>query len=181
MENDLSRPSRAHRSRDSGRRKATCGSGTGLLSYPLDPAAARAHLATSVSLQMALKPHIIHVVGHTEADHAPNADDVIASCGIARRAIENALRGVPDMISDPAVGERAYALAAEAQITLKAIRSLVGKKVADPLTEPAILAQAVASGILDAPQLRNNPFAKSQIVTRIIKGGCDAVGQDRTS
>jgi hypothetical protein len=36
---------------------------TGLLSYPLDPSAARAHLAASVYLQMALRPHIIHVVG----------------------------------------------------------------------------------------------------------------------
>jgi hypothetical protein len=38
---------------------------TGLLSYPLDPVAGRAHLAASVYLQMALKPHIVHVVGHT--------------------------------------------------------------------------------------------------------------------
>jgi hypothetical protein len=38
---------------------------TGLLSYPLDPDAARAHLATSVYVQMALQPHIVHVVGHT--------------------------------------------------------------------------------------------------------------------
>ena len=35
--------------------------------------AARAHLATSVYLQMALRPHIIDVVGHTEADHAATA------------------------------------------------------------------------------------------------------------
>jgi hypothetical protein len=46
---------------------------TGLLSYPLDSSAARAHLAASVYLQMALKPHIVHVVGHTEADHAATA------------------------------------------------------------------------------------------------------------
>ena len=50
---------------------------TGLLSYPLDPNAARAHLATSIYLQMALKPHIIHIVGHTEAHHAATAEDVI--------------------------------------------------------------------------------------------------------
>ncbi|NMC54466.1 MAG: cobalamin B12-binding domain-containing protein, partial [Chloroflexi bacterium] len=61
---------------------------TGLLSYPLEPAAARAHLATSVYLQMALQPDIVHVVGFTEADHAATADDVIESCQLARRAIE---------------------------------------------------------------------------------------------
>ncbi len=46
---------------------------TGLLSYPLDLAAARAHLAASIYVQMALKPDIIHIVGHTEADHAATA------------------------------------------------------------------------------------------------------------
>ncbi|MCU0486208.1 MAG: cobalamin B12-binding domain-containing protein, partial [Anaerolineales bacterium] len=35
---------------------------TGLLSYPLEPAAARAHLAASIYLQMALRPHILHIV-----------------------------------------------------------------------------------------------------------------------
>ncbi|MDP2995128.1 MAG: cobalamin B12-binding domain-containing protein, partial [Anaerolineales bacterium] len=51
---------------------------TGLLSYPLDPEAARGHLAASIYLQMALRPEIIHIVGHTEADHAATAEDVIA-------------------------------------------------------------------------------------------------------
>jgi methylmalonyl-CoA mutase cobalamin-binding subunit len=35
---------------------------TGLLSYPLEAEAARSHLATSVYQQMALRPHIVHVV-----------------------------------------------------------------------------------------------------------------------
>jgi len=35
----------------------------GLLSHPLDPEAARGHLAAATYLQMALKPHIVHVVG----------------------------------------------------------------------------------------------------------------------
>ena len=74
---------------------------TGLLSYPLDPAAARAHLAASVYVQMALHPHIVHVVGHTEAHHAATAEDVIEACKLARRAIENALSGQPDMTADP--------------------------------------------------------------------------------
>jgi hypothetical protein len=38
---------------------------TGLLSYPIDADAARAHLAASVYLQMVLRPHILHVVGYT--------------------------------------------------------------------------------------------------------------------
>ena len=79
---------------------------TGLLSYPLDPEAAHGHLASSTYLQMALDPHIVHVVGHTEADHAATAEDVIAACKVARRAAENALRGAPDMTGDSRVQAR---------------------------------------------------------------------------
>ena len=151
---------------------------TGLLSYPVDPYAARAHLATSVYLQMALKPDIIHVVGHTEAHHAATAEDVIESCAMARRAIENSLSGAPDMVLDPAIVERAHFLASEAQVTLNAIRSLAENDVVDPLTDPATLARAVSCGVLDAPQLKNNQFGRGEIVTRIVSGGCDAVGPD---
>jgi len=156
---------------------------TGLLSYPLDPVAARAHLATSVYLQMALRPHIIHVVGHTEADHAATAEDVIEACGLARRAITNALRGQPDMTADPAIQRRTHELVAEAQVTLAAIRSLADPNIPDPLADPATLARAVATGILDAPQLRNNPFAPGRVVTRYHDGACvavDAAGQPLT-
>jgi methylmalonyl-CoA mutase cobalamin-binding subunit len=151
---------------------------TGLLSYPMDLTAARAHLAASVYLQMTLKPHIIHVVGYTEAHHAATADELIESCRLARRAIENALRGAPDMTADPKVLERAAGLVAEAKITLGAIRNLEAGEVSDPLTDPATLARAVSTGILDAPQLVNNPYGRGQIVTRIINGACVAVGQD---
>jgi len=148
---------------------------TGLLSYPLDPDAARAHLATTVYLQMALRPHIVHVVGHTEAHHAATADDVIEACKLARRAVENALRGQPDMTADPAVQARKEELIREAQVTLEAIRALAGPDVSDPLTDPATLARAVTTGILDAPHLRNNPYARGQMVTRIDeRGACVA-------
>ena len=112
---------------------------TGLLSYPLDPAAARAHLAASVYLQMALKPHIIHVVGHTEADHAATAEDVIEACKIARRAIENSLQGAPDMTADPKVIERRDELVSEAGLTLQKIKSLADPGIADPLADPTTL------------------------------------------
>jgi len=149
---------------------------TGLLSYPLDPDAARAHLAASVYLQMAVRPHVLHVVGHTEAHHAATANDVIEACKLARRAVENALRGQPDMTADPAVQQRQGELVQEAQVTLQAIRALAEPGVADPLTDPATLARAVTSGVLDAPHLCNNPFARGQIVTAIdSRGACVVV------
>jgi hypothetical protein len=149
---------------------------TGLLSYPLDLDAARAHLAASVYLQMAVKPHIVHVVGHTEAHHAATAEDVIEACKLARRAIENAQRGQPDMTLDPAVQQRKEELFWQAQVLLEAVRSLAEPGVADPFTDPATLAQAVIQGVLDAPHLRNNPFALGQIQTRMdSRGACLAI------
>lgn len=148
---------------------------TGLLSYPVDPDAARGHLAASVYLQMAIKPHIVHVVGATEAHHATTAKELIESVKIARRAIENALRGAPDMTADPVVQHRKKELIREAQVTLEAIKKLAGPDVLDPWTDPATLARAVTLGILDAPHLKGSPIAKGQIVTRIIDGMCVAV------
>jgi len=151
---------------------------TGLLSYPLDPNAARAQLAASVYLQMALQPHIIHVVGYTEAHHAATADDVIESCKLARRAIENALAGQPDMTADPRINERREELSAEARLTLDAIHSLAAPGIVDPLTDAPTLARAVTCGILDAPHLRSNPFARGQVQTRIFDGCCLAVNEE---
>ncbi len=152
---------------------------TGLLSYPLDPEEARAHLAASVYVQMALKPHIVHIVGHTEAHHAATAADVIAAATIARRAIENALHGQPDMTADPAVQSRKAELLREAEAMLAAIRALADPGVHDPLTDPPTLARAVTTGILDAPHLRNNRYARGAVITRIDRrGACITVAPE---
>jgi hypothetical protein len=149
---------------------------TGLLSYPLNMTAARAHLAASVYVQMALRPHIVHVVSHSEAHHAATAEDVIEACELARRAIGNALRGAPEMTADPAVQERKEELLREAQVTLAAIRSLASPEVSDPFSDPDTLARAVTHGVLDAPHLRNNSYARGQLTTRIdARGACVAV------
>ena len=150
---------------------------TGLLSYPLDPVAARAHLAASVYLQMALRPQIVHVVGYSEADHAATASEVIEACQIARRAIQNALAGQPDMTADPRVKARCAELVQEAQVTLTAIRKLASPATPDPLIDGETLARAVTSGILDAPHLRNNPYACGHVRTRILDGACLAVDE----
>ena len=143
---------------------------TGLLSHPLDVDMARGHLAASIYLQMAIQPHIIHIVGHTEAHHAATADDVIEASKIARRAIENAVRGAPDMTADRAIARRRKELIKEAHLLLDAISSLAGPKVEDPLTDAVTLTRAVTSGLLDAPQLRNNKFGCGKIRTGIVHG-----------
>ena len=146
----------------------------GLLSHPLDPDAARGHLAAATYLQMALRPHIYHIVGHTEAHHAATADDIIEAAKIARRAIDNAM-GAPDMTADPAIARRRAELSAEANAILDAIRSLSGPEAGDPFTDAATLARAVTSGILDAPQLVNHKFGRGQVKTRIVDGTCVSV------
>ena len=147
----------------------------GLLSHPLDPDAARGHLAAATYLQMALQPHIYHIVGHTEAHHAATADDIIEASRIVRRSIENAVRGAPDMTADPAITKRRQELVREAGLLLEAISALAGPGAGDPLTDPATLTRAVTSGLMDAPQLKNNKFGCGEIRTSIINGACVAV------
>jgi hypothetical protein len=71
------------------------------------------------------------------------------------------------MAQDEGVQSRVEELTREAEITLEAIRNLASGGVADPLADAATLSQAVQTGILDAPQLKNNPYGRGQIVTRI--------------
>lgn len=151
---------------------------TGLLSYPSNLSAARAHLATSIYVQMSLKPHIVHVVSHVEADHIADPQDVIEACVMAHKVISTVLKGQPFLTTEKRIEVRRKHLVKEAKTTLQAIRSLASSRLKDPLTSPSVLTKAVRLGILDAPHLKNNPFAKGQIETFIINGGCDAINRN---
>jgi hypothetical protein len=150
---------------------------TGLMSYPVEPEAARGHLGASVYLQMAMRPHIVHVVGYCEADHAARSEEVIESCRMARRAIENALRGAPDMTRDPQVRRRATALWDEAMQIVAAIRALGTGVPGDPLLDVEVLARAVEIGLLDAPNLRGSSHACGRVRTRAVDGAILAVDE----
>jgi plasmid maintenance system antidote protein VapI len=147
----------------------------GLLSFPLQPDAARAHLAANLYVQMALKPHIVHIVGHTEAHHAATAQDVIDACHMARRVIDTVVKGQPDLTADVLVQARKADLVSEAWVTLDAIRSLAGPDCEDAFTDAGVLAQAVSSGILDAPHLKNNRFARGTVRTQIVNGASETI------
>jgi hypothetical protein len=146
----------------------------GLTSYPPDPSVARGHLAATVALQMQLKPHIVHIVGHTEAHHATTADELIEACKITDGVISQCLLGLPDMLADPRVQQRKAELLAEARVLLDGIAKLApaGR---DPFTDADTLARAVEIGLLDAPHLRGNAAACGRIVTRMVNGACVAV------
>ncbi len=149
----------------------------GLTSYPPDPSVARGHLAATVCLQMQLKPHIVHIVGHTEAHHATTAEELIEACRIADGAISQCLLGLPDMTADAGVQRRKAELLADAAVLLDAITRLAPMD-RDPYTDPDTLARAVEIGLLDAPHLRGNAAALGQIVTRMVGGACLAIDPD---
>jgi hypothetical protein len=148
---------------------------TGLLSYPTDLDEAKGQLASSLMLQMALNPQIIHVVAFCEADHAAEPLDVIQSCKITRRVIKNCLDGIPDMTQDPVVIEKSKRLAEESNIILQAIKKIAKPNIKDPWSDAATLTQAVALGIMDAPQLLNERYARGEVATEIIDGVCRAI------
>lgn len=144
---------------------------TGLSSYPADLDMAKGQLASSTLLQMALEPHIVHVVSFSEADHAATADDVIESCRIAGQVIRNAMLGLPDMTADPLVQERKEELLREAKILLEAINSL-GQ---DGLINPDAISKAIEIGLLDAPHFKGNRFARGELKTREVNGAYYAI------
>lgn len=147
---------------------------SGLFSFPPDENRARGQLAYSTVIQMAIRPHIVHVVSFSEADHAATAGDVIKSCRMVERVIENCLAGIPDIRQDPEVLRRKQELLHEAGVLLEAIRELA-PGAEDPLTDPEALSGAVRAGYMDAPHLAGNPVALGRLQTRIIGGACRAV------
>ncbi len=146
----------------------------GLTSYPPDPAVATGHLAATVCLQMQLRPHVVHIVGPTEAHHATTAAELIDACRVTDGAISQCLLGLPDMTADVRVLARKAALLADAAVLLEAIDGLApaGR---DAFTDADTLARAVEVGLLDAPHLRGNAAGCGKVVTRMVGGACVAI------
>lgn len=142
----------------------------GLASLSPNPNIAKGQLAASAGLSLAIKPHILHVVGYSEGDHAIQPEELIESCQIAHGVIKNSLVDYPTLNLDPRVIQRKNELVAEAKILLHAIRKLSKDKLQFGLTNPQALAKAVKFGLLDAPNLCGNPAAKGTIVTKIVDG-----------
>ncbi len=152
----------------------------GLLSLSPDMEMAKGQLAASAVLALGLKPHIIHVVGYTEGDHAATADEVIESCKIVRGVLKNCLFGMPDAVKDERVTARKDELVEEAKQIVESIKSL-GDGSGDPLTSPEIISSAMKIGILDAPQLAGNPEIAGRIKTACINGAIYAIHpEDKT-
>ncbi len=160
----------------------------GLSSFPVDLGLAKGQLATSTLVSMNLKPHIVHVVGFCEGDHAATSEDVIESCKIARGVIRNCMHGMPDMTLSEEVQARKAQLLQETRALLEAIARLPellpglldskpGQRscCSDSLVNPRVLAFAIKAGLLDAPHLVENPAACGKIRTSMVNGACMTV------
>ena len=145
----------------------------GLASLSTDLDVAKGQLAASTYLAMSLNPHIVHVVGFSEADHAAKPEDVIESCKIVRGVIRSTLYGMTDMKQDTVVQDRKNELIEEANFLLNTIKSLYVESK-DPLSDPLVIADIIQKGIIDAPHLRGNKNAMGTLETRIIDGKCMA-------
>lgn len=147
----------------------------GLASMPADYAAAKGHLAASAAVSMSLSPHIFHVVGFSEGDHAITADELIESCRIAHGAVRLCLQGLPDTSLDPLVQERTRELIVEARVLLETLKDAAGPGIEDPWIDPGTIASAVAKGYLDTPHFKGHRYARGEVTTRIVGGACRAV------
>ncbi|MDI6782593.1 MAG: cobalamin B12-binding domain-containing protein [bacterium] len=147
----------------------------GLASLSPYPNIAKGQLAASAVLSLSLKPHILHVVGYSEGDHAIQPEELIESCEIVHGAINHSLKDYPTLMLDKKVQYRKQELIREVTVLLDAISELAPVSVKHPLSDVKVLTKAVSIGLLDAPNLHGNPVAKGTILTKIIDGKCVAI------
>lgn len=137
-----------------------------------DKAVAKGQLAATTMLQMNVRPHIIHVVGYSEALHAATPEVVIESCKIVRGVVRSTLQGNAEVLSDPRVKERRDELLSEAGYLLDFIRDEYSGVSADPLADAAVLSDCIKRGILDAPHIVKGGEFKGDLHTRVKDGKC---------
>lgn len=149
----------------------------GLGLFHPDPAIAKGQLASSTFLQMALRPHIVHVVGYCEADHAAHAEEVIESCRIVRGVIRGVLHENFSIETDPAIRERKEELLQEAKYLLAFLKDRYDWSE-DPLADPDVLCDAIRNGYLDAVHIMHGEKFHGDLKTRLIHGKCLSVSPE---
>jgi len=147
---------------------------TGLMSVPADPYAAMGQLSVSMFYGWSLEPHIVHVVAYCESMKRATSKEIIESVKMSRRAINLALRGIPDPVRDRWVRGEKERIIDEAMLIVESIKSLKDGKDED-LLDPEVLYKSVQMGILDAPALKGFSVAKGQVKTQVIDGLCRCV------
>ncbi|WP_165056701.1 MULTISPECIES: cobalamin B12-binding domain-containing protein [unclassified Adlercreutzia] len=149
----------------------------GLPLFNADPCVAKGQLAASTFMQMCLEPHIIHVVGYCEADHAAGPEEVVESCKIVRGVIRHTLGESFSIDKDPAILARKDELVAEAKTLLGFICDKYAY-VDDPLASSDVLADAIKEGFVDAVHIVKGGKFKGDLVTALRDGTCVAVDRE---
>lgn len=147
----------------------------GIAHFSSIPSVAQGQLAASALISLALKPHILHVVGFSEGDHAVYPDELIQSCNIIHGVLHNCLYGLPDMTIDPVVIKRKQELKRESKVLLEAIQKLGSSSAENTWTNPLHIEKAIKIGLLDAPHFHGNPHLFGEIHTRLIDGAWHAI------
>ena len=137
-----------------------------------DNAIAKGQLAATTALQMNVRPHIIHVVGYSEALHAATPEVIIESCKIVRGVVRSTLFGNAEALNDPRVKERRDELLHETNYLLDFIRDEYSGVSGDPLGDAAVLSDCIKRGILDAPHIVKGGEFTGMLQTRVKDGKC---------
>jgi hypothetical protein len=135
-----------------------------------DDAVAKGQLAATTSLQMNVRPHIIHVVGYSEALRAATPEIIIESCKIVRGVVRSTLHGNAEALYDPRVKERQAELINETEYLLNFIRDEYSCMSDDPLADAAVLSDCIKRGILDAPHIVKGGEFRGTLQTRVKDG-----------
>jgi len=133
---------------------------------------AKGQLAASTALQMNVRPHIIHVVGYSEALHAATPEVIIESCKIVRGVVRSTLSGNAEALHEAKIRERRDELLSETKYLLNFIRDEYADASDDPLGDAAVLSDCIKRGILDAPQIVKTGDFKGTLETRVKNGQC---------
>jgi len=146
----------------------------GIAHFSSDPAIAQGQLASSAIISLTLKPHILHVVGYSEGDHATFPSELIKSCKIVQGVLQDCLKGYPDLLCDMRIINRKDTLVYEARTLLESFK-FIGADSDDPMTDPYVIARAIKEGILDTPHFTGQPVLKGEIKTKLIEGAWYAI------
>lgn len=149
---------------------------TGLASLSVDEDIAKGELASSITIGMYLKPHIVHVVGYSEAYNVATPEVIIESSKIAKGVIKNCLKGLPGIEDNKRVIKRKEEILKDTKLILENIASFTESD--DPLTSSSALFKAVQSGLMDAENLKGFNPAKGEIKTAVIDGMVQCVDRD---
>ncbi len=150
----------------------------GLAHFSSNPSFAQGQLAASAVVSLALKPHILHVVGFSEGDHAIFPDELIQSCNIVHGVLHNTLYGMPDLADNITVMNRKNELISEAKILLDELYNRGRSSSDDPWSDPVAISDAVTTGLLDTPHFQGNAHLCGKITTRLIDGAWHAIDRD---